>query len=97
MGILAWIVFGLIAGALAQMLVPGDDPGGGGLMGWVVTMLIGIAGAVIGGLVGAALGFGGVTGFNLGSFLIAVGGAVLLLIAWRAIAGGGRGGRRRFA
>ena len=94
MGILAWIVFGLIAGAIAQVIMPGDDPGGGGAMGWLITMVIGIVGAVVGGLVGAALGFGGVDGFNLGSFLIAVVGALIVLFLWRMIAdrSGGRSG-----
>ena len=78
MGILAWIVFGLIAGAVAKLLMPGNDPGG-----FVVTMLIGIAGAVIGGFIGAALGFGGVEGFDFRSFLIAILGAILLLWAYR--------------
>jgi uncharacterized membrane protein YeaQ/YmgE (transglycosylase-associated protein family) len=87
MGIIAWIVFGLVAGAIAQLIMPGDDPGGGGPMGWLITMVIGIVGAVVGGFIGAALGFGGVSGFNLGSFLIAVLGALLVLAIWRAIAG----------
>lgn len=92
MGILAWIVFGLIAGAIAQVALPGNDPGGAGFGGWLITMVIGIAGAVVGGLLGAALGFGGVTGFNLGSFVIAIVGAVIVLLIWRAVAGGlGRG------
>jgi uncharacterized membrane protein YeaQ/YmgE (transglycosylase-associated protein family) len=50
-------------------------------------MVIGIVGAVVGGFIGAALGFGGVTGFNVGSFLIAVLGALLVLAIWRLIAG----------
>ncbi len=82
MGIIAWIVFGLLAGWVAKVLMPGRDPGG-----CVVTMLIGVAGAVIGGFIGNALGFGPVTGFDLRSFLLAVGGAVLLLLLYRAIAG----------
>jgi uncharacterized membrane protein YeaQ/YmgE (transglycosylase-associated protein family) len=86
MGILAWIVFGLLAGALAQVIMPGDDPGGRGFMGWVITMVVGIVGAIVGGFIGAALGFGGVTGFNLGSFLIAVVGALIVLFLWRLIA-----------
>ncbi len=87
MGILAWIIFGLIAGAIAQVIMPGDDPGGHGPMGWLITMVIGIVGAVLGGIVGAALGFGGVSGFNIGSFLIAVVGALIVLFIWRQIAG----------
>ena len=95
MGILAWIIFGLIAGGIAQLIMPGDDPGGSGFMGWLITMVIGIVGAVLGGVVGAALGFGGVSGFNIGSFLIAVLGALIVLFVWRQIAGrsgGERGG-----
>lgn len=83
MGILAWLLFGLIAGALAQLLLPGEDPGGGGFLGIVITIAVGILGAIIGGLIGAALGFGGVTGFDIRSFLVAIAGAVLLLIVWR--------------
>lgn len=78
MGILAWIVFGLIAGALAKWIMPGDDPGG-----CVITTGIGIAGAVIGGFIGTALGFGAVSGFDFRSMLIAVLGAVLLLWIYR--------------
>lgn len=80
MGVLSWIVFGLIAGVIAKVLMPGKDPGG-----FIVTILLGIAGAFVGGMVGAALGFGGVSGFNLGSFVIAVGGAVLLLVLYRTL------------
>ena len=82
MGILAWIVFGLIAGVIAKFIMPGKDPGG-----FIVTILLGIAGALIGGFIGSALGFGGVDGFNLGSFLIAVLGAILLLVIYRAMSG----------
>lgn len=96
MGILTWIIFGLIAGAIAQLILPGNDPGGGGPMGWLITIVIGIVGAFIGGLIGSAIGFGGVTGFNIGSFLIAVLGAIVLLVLWRWIAGRS-GGRRGIA
>jgi uncharacterized membrane protein YeaQ/YmgE (transglycosylase-associated protein family) len=82
MGIIAWIVFGLLAGWVAKMVTPGTDPGG-----CIVTMLIGVAGAVIGGFIGQALGFGSISGFDLRSFLIAVGGAVLLLFLYRLVAG----------
>lgn len=78
MGIISWIVFGLIAGALAKFIMPGKDPGG-----IVVTILIGIAGAVVGGVIGTQLGFGNVTGFNIPSLLIAIGGAIVLLFIYR--------------
>jgi uncharacterized membrane protein YeaQ/YmgE (transglycosylase-associated protein family) len=77
-GIIAWIVFGLIAGLLAKFIMPGTDPGG-----WIITILLGIAGALVGGFIGQALGFGGVSGFNLGSMLIAILGAILLLALYR--------------
>jgi len=78
MGILAWIVFGLIAGLLAKFLMPGPDPGG-----WIITILLGVAGALVGGFIGQALGLGGVSGFNLGSMVVAVLGAILLLALYR--------------
>jgi uncharacterized membrane protein YeaQ/YmgE (transglycosylase-associated protein family) len=80
MGILSWIVMGLIVGVLAKFLMPGKDPGG-----LIVTILLGIAGAFVGGYVGSVLGLGTVTGFNIGSLLVAIGGAVLLLILYRVI------------
>jgi uncharacterized membrane protein YeaQ/YmgE (transglycosylase-associated protein family) len=79
-GILAWIVFGLIAGALARMVLPGRDPGG-----FVVTAVIGILGAVIGGWVGTQLGWGTVRGFDLRSLGIAILGAVILLALLRLL------------
>ena len=80
MGIFSWIIMGLIVGALAKFLMPGDDPGG-----IIVTILIGIAGAFIGGFVGAKMGLGTVSGFNLGSIALATGGALLLLIIYRLV------------
>jgi uncharacterized membrane protein YeaQ/YmgE (transglycosylase-associated protein family) len=80
MGILSWIIFGLIAGALAKWIMPGKDPGG-----CVVTILLGIGGAVVGGFIASLLGLGTVTGFNVGSFLVAVGGALLLLFGYRQL------------
>lgn len=80
MGILSWIVFGLLAGLVAKLLMPGRDPGG-----FFVTILIGIAGALVGGFIARALGMGDISGFNLGSFLIAVAGAIILLIGYRMI------------
>jgi uncharacterized membrane protein YeaQ/YmgE (transglycosylase-associated protein family) len=80
MGILTWILFGLIAGAIAKLIMPGEDPGG-----IIVTIIIGILGAVVGGFIGTLLGFGEVTGFNIGSFLIAIVGALILLFGYRML------------
>jgi uncharacterized membrane protein YeaQ/YmgE (transglycosylase-associated protein family) len=80
MGILSWIVMGLIVGAVAKWIMPGKDPGG-----IIVTICLGIAGAFVGGFVGSVLGLGGVTGFNIGGFLLATGGAILLLIVYRTL------------
>ena len=83
MSILAWIVVGLIAGAIAKMLMPGDDPGG-----IVVTILLGIAGAVIGGFVAVALNISnGVDDFDIGTIVLAVLGSMLLLFGYRMVAG----------
>lgn len=80
MGILSWIVMGLIVGLLAKFIMPGKDPGG-----LIITILIGIAGAFVGGFIGSRLGLGSVTGFDIRSILVAVGGAVILLILYRVI------------
>ena len=93
MGILALLLFGLIAGAVARLLMPGPDPGGAGLMGLIVTIGIGIIGAFVGGFLGSLMGFGGITGFDIRSFALAILGAVVFLAVWRALSGGGRGRR----
>ena len=80
MGILSWIVFGLIAGALAKWIMPGNDPGG-----LIITTAIGVIGAFVGGYIGTIMGLGTVSGFDIRSFFIAVGGAVLLLTGYRMI------------
>ena len=80
MGIISWIIFGAIAGYLAKLIMPGRDPGG-----LIVTILIGIGGAVVGGAIGTTLGLGEVSGFNLGSFVVAIGGAIVLLLIYRFI------------
>jgi uncharacterized membrane protein YeaQ/YmgE (transglycosylase-associated protein family) len=79
MAILSWIIFGLVAGAIAKLCMPGRDPGG-----FIWTILLGIAGAMLGGFVGTVLGFGDVSGFNMRSLLLAIAGAMLLLFAYRA-------------
>jgi uncharacterized membrane protein YeaQ/YmgE (transglycosylase-associated protein family) len=80
MGILSWIIMGLIVGALAKWIMPGKDPGG-----IVVTICLGIAGAFVGGFIGSLIGLGGVSGFNVGTFILAIGGALLLLFLYRKI------------
>ncbi|HSG89802.1 MAG TPA: GlsB/YeaQ/YmgE family stress response membrane protein [Pseudomonadales bacterium] len=82
MGIVSWIVFGLIAGLLGRMIMPGRDPGG-----FVVTTVIGVLGAMVGGWLGTRLGWGGVTGFDLRSLGVAVVGAVVLLALFRLLRG----------
>ena len=80
MGIISWIILGLVVGVIAKFLMPGKDPGG-----IFITILLGIAGAIGGGFISSALGFGQVTGFDLRSLIIAVGGAIILLIIYRAV------------
>lgn len=82
MGWLAWIVVGLIAGVLAKWIMPGRDPGG-----IIVTILIGIAGGIVGGWIGSALLGVGMSGFNIGSILVATAGAILLLFLYRMVRG----------
>ena len=84
MGILGWALLGLIAGAIAKTLHPGDDPGG--ILG---TMLVGVLGALLGGVIASALGVGGIESFfSLGTWLIAILGAILLLAIYRAVTSG---------
>jgi uncharacterized membrane protein YeaQ/YmgE (transglycosylase-associated protein family) len=83
MGILGWIVLGLIAGAIAKLIMPGDDPGG-----IIVTMLLGIIGAVLGGFLGSRIfGIGLQTFWNLQTWIVAIIGSLVLLIIYRLIAG----------
>lgn len=81
MGILSWIIFGLIAGALAKVIMPGRDPGG-----CIITMLLGVAGAFVGGWVGTFLGWGAVTAFDLRSLGLAIVGAIIILAIYRGLA-----------
>ena len=80
MTVLAWIIVGLVVGALAKLVMPGRDPGG-----IIVTILLGIAGAFVGGAVGRALGF-----YDPGQpagWIMSILGAILLLVGYRAVAG----------
>ena len=79
---LTWIALGLVVGVLAKVIMPGRDPGG-----LVMTTLLGIAGAVVGGWISTKLGLGAVRGFSLPSLAIATGGALLLLFANRMLRG----------
>ena len=81
--IISWIVFGLIAGAVAKLLMPGDDPGG-----WLITILIGIVGAFLGGWLGQTLiGAGATETWTWTGFITAVIGAIILLFLYRLVAG----------
>ncbi|HCD1257038.1 TPA: GlsB/YeaQ/YmgE family stress response membrane protein [Citrobacter amalonaticus] len=81
MGILAWIVFGLIAGVIAKLIMPGRDGGG-----FILTCILGIVGAVVGGWLATMFGIGGtISGFNLHSFLVAVVGAIVVLLVFRLV------------
>lgn len=83
MGILTWIVFGLVAGIVAKLLTPGRDPGG-----CIITMLLGVAGAFVGGfLYNQLTGRQALMQFDLGSLLVAVAGTVVLLLAYRLLSG----------
>lgn len=81
MGILLWIVFGLIVGVVAKFIMPGRDPGG-----MIVTILLGVAGAFVGGMIASALGFGTTNNFDVRSLMFAIGGALLLLFGYRTLA-----------
>lgn len=79
--IIGWIIIGLIAGALGKLIMPGDDPGG-----IFMTMLLGIAGAFVGGFLASLIGIGG--GGIIWTIIIATIGAIILLAIYRAIVGG---------
>jgi len=83
MGILSWIVIGLIAGWLAKLVVPGREPGG-----FLATTAIGVVGAIIGGWIWSLMGQGNVTAVNGPSILVAFVGSVVLLVLYHAVSGG---------
>jgi uncharacterized membrane protein YeaQ/YmgE (transglycosylase-associated protein family) len=87
MGIIGWIILGLLAGAIAKLILPGDDPGG-----IIVTMIIGIVGALLGGFLAQVL-FGNDTVdefFDISTWLTAIIGSIILLLLYRVVVGRGR-------
>lgn len=82
-GILGWIIFGLIVGAIAKLLMPGKDPGG-----FIITMVLGIVGAVLGGFVGRALGLYGPN--DSAGIFMSIFGAIFALFIYRMMVGRGR-------
>ncbi|WP_049033756.1 GlsB/YeaQ/YmgE family stress response membrane protein [Klebsiella aerogenes] len=80
MGILSWIIFGLIAGIIAKWIMPGKEN-----IGIIVTIILGIVGAVVGGYISTFFGFGKVDGVNFGSFVVAVIGAIVVLYIYKKI------------
>jgi uncharacterized membrane protein YeaQ/YmgE (transglycosylase-associated protein family) len=86
MGIIAWIILGLVAGLIAKAILKGPDPGG-----LIITTLLGVAGALLGGFLARALDLGDIEDFwDLETWLVAIGGSILVLLIWRLVAGGGR-------
>lgn len=73
-------MLGLVAGFVAKLILPGDDPGG-----FIVTAIIGIVGGVVRGFVGSLIGLGGVDGLNIGSIILVIVGAMILLIGYRMV------------
>ena len=89
MGIIGWIILGLLAGAIAKLILPGDQPGG-----FIVTTIVGVVGAVAAGFIAQALGFGDPIDefFDISTWIAAIIGAIVLLLIWQWVAN--RGGRR---
>jgi uncharacterized membrane protein YeaQ/YmgE (transglycosylase-associated protein family) len=85
MGIIAFLILGLLAGAIAKLLLPGDDPGG-----FIITMLIGVAGALLGGFLASALFNAHPLDhfFDLSTWITAIVGSIILLLIWRVVTGG---------
>jgi len=86
MGIIAWIVLGLIAGAIAKAILPGNQGGG-----WIVTLILGVVGALLGGFIGSTLFGVGLEGFfSIETWLLAIGGAILVLLIYGLVTRGSR-------
>ncbi|QIQ00948.1 GlsB/YeaQ/YmgE family stress response membrane protein [Streptomyces liangshanensis] len=87
MGIIAWIIIGLLAGLIAKALVPGKDPGG-----LIVTMLVGVVGGLLGGWLGKVIfGVDSIDGFfDLSTWIAAIAGSIIVLLIYRAVTGRSR-------
>ncbi|RAX47335.1 GlsB/YeaQ/YmgE family stress response membrane protein [Arthrobacter sp. AQ5-05] len=78
MGFIGWIILGLIAGAIAKAIKPGEQGGG-----WIATLILGVVGAVLGGWIGSAIFDVGISSFwSLSTWLLAIGGALIVLVIW---------------
>lgn len=82
MGFLGFLLLGLIAGAIAKLILPGKQGGG-----WFITLLLGVVGALVGGWIGSLFGLGIESFFNLGTWLCAIGGSIIVLLIYGAVAG----------
>lgn len=86
MGIIAWIILGLLAGAIAKAILPGAQGGG-----WLITLLLGVVGAVLGGFLGSAIFGVGLEGFfDITTWLLAIGGAIVVLLIYGLVTRGSR-------
>jgi uncharacterized membrane protein YeaQ/YmgE (transglycosylase-associated protein family) len=86
MGIIAWIVLGLLAGAIAKAILPGTQGGG-----WIITLLLGVVGALLGGFLGSAIFGVGLQGFfDITTWLLAIGGAIVVLLIYGLVTRGSR-------
>jgi len=86
MGIIGWIVLGLIAGAIAKAILPGTQGGG-----WVITLILGVVGALLGGFLGSAIFGIGLEGFfDISTWLLAIGGAIIVLLIYGLVTRGSR-------
>jgi uncharacterized membrane protein YeaQ/YmgE (transglycosylase-associated protein family) len=92
-GIIGWIILGLLAGVIAKLILPGDQPGG-----FIVTTIVGVIGAVLAGFIAQAIGFGDPIDefFDISTWVAAIIGAIVLLLIWQWVAGRS-GGRRSLA
>jgi uncharacterized membrane protein YeaQ/YmgE (transglycosylase-associated protein family) len=86
MGIIGWIILGLIAGAIAKAILPGSQGGG-----WIVTLILGVVGALLGGFIGSAVFGIGLEGFfSIQTWLLAIGGAIVVLLIYGLVTRGSR-------